>query len=304
MTCSAAWMGDPGKRRLDAAILGDGNDPRQDRGHRDVENGADSEGGDDSDGQVALRVPRLLGGGGDGVEADVGEEHHRGRPHHAGPAIGRVGRPVGGLNVRIANPQEDQNREQLDEDHDRVEAGALADADDQQDHHQKNDDDGGQIDHGSGQDPGARLHPGGKSDPSAQENPLEVSAPADGHGHGADRVFENQIPADHPGDDFAEGGVGVGVGAARDGNHRRELGVAQGRETAGEAGQDIGEGDRRARLVRGRGSGQDEDAGADDRADAEEREIEGGESSLQSLALVDVARESVPASSSEKCWLP
>ena len=43
-------------------------------GHGHIENGADNQGGDDADGQVALRVAALLGGGGDRVEADVGEE--------------------------------------------------------------------------------------------------------------------------------------------------------------------------------------------------------------------------------------
>ena len=52
---------------------------------------------------------------------------------------------------------------------------------------------------------------------------------------------ENQIPADDPGENFAERGVGVGVGAAGDGRHRREFGVAQGGERAAQAGD--GEGD-------------------------------------------------------------
>ena len=39
-----------------------------------VEDGADDQRRDDADGDVALRVLAFFAGGGDGVEADVGEE--------------------------------------------------------------------------------------------------------------------------------------------------------------------------------------------------------------------------------------
>ena len=41
---------------------------------------------EDADGHVALRVLGLLRGGGDGIEADVGEEDDARRPEHAAPA--------------------------------------------------------------------------------------------------------------------------------------------------------------------------------------------------------------------------
>src|SRR5206468_32160 len=53
----------------------------------------------------------------------------------------------------------------------------------------------------------------------------EVLRKADADGHVADGVLENEIPADDPGDEFAHGGVGVRVGAARDGNHGGKFGV-------------------------------------------------------------------------------
>ena len=127
-------------------------------------------------------------------------------------------------------------------------------------------------------------------DAEAGEDALEVAAPADRDRHRADGVLENQVPADHPGEDLAERGVGVGVGAAGDRDHRRELGVAQRREAAGEAGRHVGEHDRRPRLVGGRRPGQHEDAGADDRADAQQRQIHGRQRALERLApVLDVA---------------
>ncbi len=55
--------------------------------------------------------------------------------------------------------------------------------------------------------------------------------------HIAEGVFENQIPADDPGDQLAEGGVGIGVSRAGDGNHRGQFGVT-------EAGEDADDGDQ------------------------------------------------------------
>ena len=79
----------------------------------------------------------------------------------------------------------------------------------------------------------------GSCDADAGEEPLHVAAPADRHGHRADRVLEDQVPADHPRDDLAERRVGVGVGAAGDRHHRRELGVAERGERAREAGGQV-----------------------------------------------------------------
>ena len=47
-------------------------------------------------GRSRLRVLRFFRGRRDGVEADVGEEHHRGRGHDAGPAIRRERRQFAG----------------------------------------------------------------------------------------------------------------------------------------------------------------------------------------------------------------
>ncbi len=68
--------------------------------------------------------------------------------------------------------------------------------------------------------------PVGNRDPEARDERLEVIAPADGDGDIADRVFDDQVPADDPGNQFAERGIGVGIRAARYRNHRRKFGIA------------------------------------------------------------------------------
>ena len=55
--------------------------------HADVQNRADDQRGDDADGHVALWIAALLTGGGDGVEADVGEEDDGAAGEDAGEAI-------------------------------------------------------------------------------------------------------------------------------------------------------------------------------------------------------------------------
>src|SRR3954471_9344947 len=54
------------------------------------------------------------------------------------------------------------------------------------------------------------------------------------YGHVTDRIFQDQIPPDDPGHQLAHGRVGVGVGAARDRDQGRELGVAECRQATGE----------------------------------------------------------------------
>jgi len=59
------------------AIVGDGlpgNDAGEDQRDSEIEDGADDERGEDSNGHVALGVAAFFACGGDGVEADVGEE--------------------------------------------------------------------------------------------------------------------------------------------------------------------------------------------------------------------------------------
>ena len=64
---------------------------------------------------------------------------------------------------------------------------------------------------------------------------LEVLRPAVGDGGGGDGVFEDEVPADDPGEHLAQRDIGVGVGGAGHRRHRGEFRVAQGGEDAGHA---------------------------------------------------------------------
>ena len=56
---------------------------------------------------------------------------------------------------------------------------------------------------------------------------VEVARPAGGHCGRLQGVLQNQIPADHEGDELAERQIGIGVGRAGHRGHGGELGVAQ-----------------------------------------------------------------------------
>ena len=66
--------------------------------------------------------------------------------------------------------------------------------------------------------------------------------------HVAEGVLQNQIPADDPCDEFAEGGVGVSVGRAGDGNHGGQFGVTEPGEDADDGYQHQRESQRRPRA--------------------------------------------------------
>ncbi len=106
------------------------------------------------------------------------------------------------------------------------------------------------------------------------EEARDIARPADGDCRCAERIFEDQIPADDPGDEFAHRRISISIGAAGDGNGRGHLGIAEAGEGADEPGQNVGKADRRPRIF-GRGmSGENENTGADDAADTERDEAE------------------------------
>ena len=124
-----------------------------------------------------------------------------------------------------------------------------------------------------------------------QAEPIEqvhhVRRKADAHRHVGDGVFQNQIPADDPGDEFAHGGVGVGVRAAGDRNHRRQFRVADRCEAAYDGHQNEGNRDGGAGAGAAKGSGMSDQIlkqrGVQDRRDlqflAGDRGADNGENS-------------------------
>ena len=89
---------------------------------------------------------------------------------------------------------------------------------------------------------------GGNMQPQRRRSsPTAMVRPADRDRAGADRIFEDQRPADHPGEQLADHRIGIGVGRARHRHHRGEFGIAERRDGADEAGDDEAEHHARAR---------------------------------------------------------
>ena len=111
----------------------------------------------------------------------------------------------------------------------------------------------------------------------------DITRPADRDGRGGKQIFENQIPADDPGDEFAERRVAVSVGRAGKRNHRGKFRVTKPGEGAGQSGEDEGINNGRSGVLRGGLAGEDKNAGADDRADAQRGEVDGAEGAFEAF---------------------
>ena len=200
-----------------------------------------------------------------------------------------------GAHERGGRRDEHHDDDKLDRDDDVVEARGLPDADDEQgrnsrDHHHRRD-----IDQRAGHMPAAvggivGKRRSGKSrrddDANIFEEAHHIARPPDGDGGGAERIFENQVPADDPGDEFAHRRVGIGVGAARDRHRRGHFRIAQTGKGAGERAEHKRQGDCRSGIGGGGVSGQDKNAGADDGADAERHKVDRRQRALERHAIV------------------
>ncbi len=121
----------------------------------------------------------------------------------------------------------------------------------------------------------------GKVNAEGPEEADQILRPADRYGGRAHRIFEHEIPADDPGEKFAHGGVGVCVGAARDGNHGREFAVAHAGEGASEPGDEERKDYGGSGVLMGGLRGECEKAGADHGADTQRDQIHRAEGALQ-----------------------
>jgi hypothetical protein len=186
--------------------------------HRDadIEQRADDQRHDDAEGQIFLRIARFLGGGGDRIESDVGEENDCASGHDSGKAGRGEGRPVRGFHQHSTDHHEGQNGADLDRDHDVVGLGRFLHAAHQQQRQNEDNQEAWEIKVRAGPLPrsphGTRplvrqVHA------ERRELRFRVTGKADRHGDVADHVFENQVPADDPGEDLAERRVRIGVGA-------------------------------------------------------------------------------------------
>ncbi|OPZ81795.1 MAG: hypothetical protein BWY77_00475 [bacterium ADurb.Bin431] len=305
-----------------------GDQPRKDRGDHNIKNGADEQRGDDADGQVAAGIARLLCRGRDRIKADIGKEDDRRPGAYPRPAVGGKGGPVFRLDPAAADDNKKGQHDNLDADHDSVEAGALADAPDEHQADEGDDGDSEEIeDDRQSEEVGGvakdSLHPGrvynprrsavihrdpvGYDDVESAQKGLEIIRPGDGHGDVADGVLDDQVPTDHPGDELAQGGVGVGVGRTGDGDEGGEFGVAEGGEAADHGGDDKGEhqgraGARAEGVAGGGGADGGENTRADDRSDAEKGELHRAEHPVQAeFAALRFGDDVIERFDPEKC---
>ena len=122
--------------------------------------------------------------------------------------------------------------------------------------------------------------------PQRLQQVQHVAAPTQGDGSGGHRVFQDQVPADQPGDDLAERGVGVGVCASGCRVHGGQLGVDQGGQGGGDSRQDEGEDDPGAGVEGGSHPAQDEDAGADNGANTHGDQVTPAQHPFQTVGLI------------------
>ncbi len=136
--------------------------------------------------------------------------------------------------------------------------------------------------------PGAVPGRVGQRDRQMKPQPLddhaEVTGPSDRHRRRADRVFEHQVPSDDPAHQLAHRGVGVRIGASGHRDHRGELRIAQRRHRARGPGQHERRDQSWSRLARA-DAGHHENSGADDRADSEQRQVEGAQRALEAAGM-------------------
>ena len=282
-----------------------GHHAGQGEGDQDVEHGDDGQAAEDAARQGLLRVLDLLGGGGDDVEADEGEEDQGGAGEDAQRAVLRRGsageeaeegllEDVGGagaagglggrnergvvleLDVGEADHDHKEDDGDLDQGEDVADAGGQLGPQHQQ-HGEDGDDQEGapvEVDAAEG-DRRRDVHA------HQREHLAEVDAPVLGdHGRGGEEL-EDEVPADDPGQQLAHGGVGEDVGGAGHRDGGGEFGVAHDRQRTGDGGDGEGEGHGRAGEVRGSLGADREDAGADGNGDAHDHQVPGAERALQ-----------------------
>ena len=252
-----------------------------------VEHGADEQGHEDAEGHVSFGISRFLGSGADGVEAEEGEKHNGGAAEHAAPAKFAQGagvlREIGHIVVAVDILPADNNKHDDDghfQKHDDVvEQRTLAGAADEEEAHDDNDGRCGEVDEAAVPRAGGEFV--GEVDADGGQKVCEILAPRDADGDGGYGVFQHEVPTDNPGDELAHGGVGIGVGTAGNGNHGGKLGVTESGKGTTDGGHNEGEGDGGTGVAGGHRTGDGEEAGTDDDADAKGDETDGAENAAK-----------------------
>ncbi|XP_044786530.1 uncharacterized protein LOC102413407 isoform X1 [Bubalus bubalis] len=253
---------------------------------QDVGSGRQPERQGDGQGHGALRVPGLLAGGGNDVEAHKGVETGRRARHDAREAEGRKAAlrltPVAGPGEDEAQHNDEEDDNHADGRQGVVEPGRDAGPAGDEGGGQK-DDAGSQPVWTSGQEghlPDTQVGLGEVLD-TVVEHGVQVAAPGAGHGGTGDDVLEHEIPADEEGPQLAHGHVGEQVGRARAGHTGPELRIAQGRHQGGHGGHDEGHDHGRARDLLGHDACEHIEAGAHHGAHPQQGQVQRGQAALQ-----------------------
>ena len=288
---------DPDGDRIRHVELVVRHNPGQHEADRDIEHRAYRQRAENPDRHVALRVLGFLRGGRNGVEPDIGEEHHRGAAQNAAQpelALANVwrneiarrvcrGHPMRRAHERCGDGDEHQNNDELDGDDHHVGSRRLTHPDNEHRRDRHDYKHRWNIEDGAGRMPSVRcriigersaVKSGRHDNAEILEKAHHVARPADRNRGGAEHIFEDQIPADDPGDEFAQGRVGISVGAAGNRHRRRHLRVAQSGEDAGDRAKHERERDCWSGVGGSRMSGQHKNTGPDDGADAERDEVD------------------------------
>ena len=188
------------------------------------------------------------------------------------------------MNIEHGHSDEHRDGHQLDSDGDGVDARALFDAGNQEEHQQENNHNSGHI-----ADAAAALGKrtlgefGRQAKSDSRQRIVKVTRPSVGDGRNRDAIFKDQIPGDDPGDQLAERSVAVAVSAAAAADAGREFCVSQRRKRAGNARDDERQHHSGTRLGGGGMSCQYENAGADNGADAQQGQVERRQALLEAM---------------------
>ena len=277
-------------------------DPAQHVRKQHIQHGADDQRSENANRHVASGILRFLGGSRDSVEADVCEEDDAcgAQDAHDPPVMmhdalrRRVGRcrrnqrrMVRGIDESPPDADHEQHDAQLQDDDEPIDKRRFPGAAYQQPGKQQQDEHRWQV-HDAVRAGGGRLEwrmrPCIWNAPAKPvKDPIGVLTPRDGDRCGAQRIFEDQIPADYPRDELAHRRVRVRVGAACHRDHRGEFGVAETRKRTANTGNHEGEHDRRTRAIGDRSRGPHEKTRSDNGADAQRDEVHRPEGALQTM---------------------
>ncbi|MNS96185.1 hypothetical protein D3C72_1304720 [compost metagenome] len=194
------------------------------------------------------------------------------------------GSEVGGVEVRQGDGDEGHQGGDLHQHQHRVQRGAFLGAHQQQAGDNGDDEDGGQVDQAA-LDVRADRQGQRQVDAQPRQEGNGVARPAHGHRRNDQRIFQDQAPPYDPSEDLAQRGIGIGIGAARGGHDGRQLGIGQGRAGAYQTRQTKADQHRRTGQT-GADPDQGQDAGADDRADAQGHQMRPTQGLLQRRPLL------------------